>query len=764
MRIKVILFALLLSAGIFIYGPIIRAQSILYTSPVGVVTPAPSGYCASGSGYPILVDVNTGGIYSCSSGQWRGPLGSGSGGITQLIGDVTAGPGNGSQSAILATVNGAPGTCGDATDVCQMTTNAKGLVTSQSQVPITGADFTAAGDLAGTNTSQEVVGLESIPLPTLAASTGYLKDTDGVLSLSAGNTASGIIPYLCVGSLGPGGDDVSNINSILAGGTGVYIYVYGNSCLVDTADITLNSFQTFDARNATISTNRANTSTLQGALSNAAHKTPTTYSISCTLTAGSTTVTGCTGHSFVTNAPISDVDQTIQFTGALGNDIDMFSTIANVTSSSSFVMTEAVPSFVSTGTFSGTEIVRDHDIDVYLGIVNNAATGGGYTQTLVFDNCNRCRILSGTLSNTVANGSWHLTFANVENSGARDVKGFSYSGFGQDVIDFEGNWHNVFAEDITSDASDDAVAMKNGETWELAVTTGGGSGVYVSNLQGAGGSGGFRSYTSCLNSTGTTCSGLPQTNMIVNGITCQSIITTAGIPGGCFGVAAAFFVGDNPNSVAMPSSPPLLDNVVIRDVSGFSASSTGSPITIGINGNFNQYYGNFTFENIANNPGAPHGGNGTINVEVPASGSFSTNVASITIRDPAYNPTQSASAPLFNMTGGSTNGLVSAFSTDNPYLANFNFGGAFPNAQFPLIVAPFTQLQYCGSLTWAASSAGQTATCAGYLSSRVLTSCIDDWQNVAGPSYQQQLNSGGNGTVEIFPSTTVSGILNLWCK
>lgn len=63
--------------------------------------------------------------------------GSGSGsGITQLTGDVTA-SGSGSVPATLATVNSAPGTCGDATHVCQVTTNGKGLTTAQTAVAIT---------------------------------------------------------------------------------------------------------------------------------------------------------------------------------------------------------------------------------------------------------------------------------------------------------------------------------------------------------------------------------------------------------------------------------------------------------------------------------------------------------------------------------------------------------------------------------------------------------------------------------------------------
>lgn len=62
-------------------------------------------------------------------------------GITQLTGDVTAGPGSGSQAATLATVNASPGTYTNAT----VTVNGKGLVTSASSgtAPVTSVGATA---------------------------------------------------------------------------------------------------------------------------------------------------------------------------------------------------------------------------------------------------------------------------------------------------------------------------------------------------------------------------------------------------------------------------------------------------------------------------------------------------------------------------------------------------------------------------------------------------------------------------------------------
>jgi hypothetical protein len=63
----------------------------------------------------------------------------GAGGITQLTGDVTAGPGVGSQAATLSATGVTPGTYGSATEVGQFTVDAKGRLTFAQNVTITGA-------------------------------------------------------------------------------------------------------------------------------------------------------------------------------------------------------------------------------------------------------------------------------------------------------------------------------------------------------------------------------------------------------------------------------------------------------------------------------------------------------------------------------------------------------------------------------------------------------------------------------------------------
>lgn len=70
--------------------------------------------------------------------------------LTGLTGDVTA-SGPGLVSATLATVNSSPGQCGDSSHVCQITTNAKGLVTAQAAIAVSGGS--GSGNVSGPSSS-----------------------------------------------------------------------------------------------------------------------------------------------------------------------------------------------------------------------------------------------------------------------------------------------------------------------------------------------------------------------------------------------------------------------------------------------------------------------------------------------------------------------------------------------------------------------------------------------------------------------------------
>lgn len=74
-------------------------------------------------------------------------------GITQLTGDVTAGPGNGSQVATLATVNSNVGSFGSSTSIPNFTVNGKGLLTAAGSNVV----IAPAGTLTGTTLAVNVV-------------------------------------------------------------------------------------------------------------------------------------------------------------------------------------------------------------------------------------------------------------------------------------------------------------------------------------------------------------------------------------------------------------------------------------------------------------------------------------------------------------------------------------------------------------------------------------------------------------------------------
>jgi len=83
-------------------------------------------------------------------------------GITQLTGDVTAGPGNGSQAATLASIITAGGPIGSSSVVPIITYDAKGRLTSVSNATITPAAIGApsgSGTSTGSNTGDQTITL-----------------------------------------------------------------------------------------------------------------------------------------------------------------------------------------------------------------------------------------------------------------------------------------------------------------------------------------------------------------------------------------------------------------------------------------------------------------------------------------------------------------------------------------------------------------------------------------------------------------------------
>lgn len=88
-------------------------------------------------------------------------------GITQLTGDVTAGPGSGSQAATLATVNSNVGGFGSSTAIPSFTVNAKGLITAASSSAV----IAPAGTLTGTTLASNVVTSSLTAVGTITSGT-----------------------------------------------------------------------------------------------------------------------------------------------------------------------------------------------------------------------------------------------------------------------------------------------------------------------------------------------------------------------------------------------------------------------------------------------------------------------------------------------------------------------------------------------------------------------------------------------------------------
>jgi trimeric autotransporter adhesin len=166
------------SGDIVTSGSITAGGGIMSTSTTAgflppVMTTTQKNAISSPATGLIVYDSTLGSLQEYNGSTWVAV--SGTGGITQLTGDVTAGPGSGSQAATLSTVNSNVGSF----NWSNITVNGKGLITAASanSTPVTSITGTANQVIASASTGsitlslpQSVATISSPTFATLALS------------------------------------------------------------------------------------------------------------------------------------------------------------------------------------------------------------------------------------------------------------------------------------------------------------------------------------------------------------------------------------------------------------------------------------------------------------------------------------------------------------------------------------------------------------------------------------------------------------------
>ena len=230
-----------------------------FGSPSGVITPNRIG--------DEYTDKTSGDLWKATglaNTDWT-DLSSGSGGITQLTSDVTAGPGSGSQAATLATVATAQ-TTGDASHTPTLTLDIKGRITtivnnaiSIAHTQISDWAATLAGYLAlagGTMAGNIAMGANKI--------TGLANGSAAQDAAAFGQISGAIVAQGYAGAYGDGSDGAAHFiasgSTTVAGATlssGTYTMqrdIFGSGMTIDTTVVIVtNGYRIFD--NGTLTNN-----------------------------------------------------------------------------------------------------------------------------------------------------------------------------------------------------------------------------------------------------------------------------------------------------------------------------------------------------------------------------------------------------------------------------------------------------------------------------------------------------------------------------
>ena len=231
MKLRLVLCSILFSASFCLFA---HAQSYIGTAPVAIVTPAPSGVCTPGSGYPLLVDYLTGSIYTCN-GSWSQPQG----GVTEIIGPnstvkgpiTLSGAGvvqNGNTFTFTQTINSFG--CTGAFGVINCTAGNFGTVaagTSVTTPQVNGYAYASAyatagsGTIASPYTSPSGTGgiqeaINSLPVTTGNAASRTVFIASGYYSITAPITVTNPVNLI-----GAGWDSVLYVSSSFSGAGGI---------------------------------------------------------------------------------------------------------------------------------------------------------------------------------------------------------------------------------------------------------------------------------------------------------------------------------------------------------------------------------------------------------------------------------------------------------------------------------------------------------------------------------------------------------------
>jgi hypothetical protein len=492
----------------------------------------------------------------------------------------------------------------------------------------------------------------------------------GVLTCpGSGGGAVNHITYSCTGTAST---DTSAINTALST-PGTYLYLFGN-CQTNNSVI-LFSGDTLDWRGQTLTSTMPSSGTSFGndiaSITNEAVVNPTTTSYSCNATQNSTALT-CASASF-TNA---DINQSFACVGGLTSGVYLRTSIANITSSTAITLSDPTGA-IGTGTIilSCAETIRDHDMQILAGTITMTASSNTYgrPQELAIGHANDVNINGGKWLEPDGTSDWHMVIYDVSKVTVENTFMRSYSGYGQDGVDFEGPWTNITVQNNKFDVSDDAIALKNGEydaspqNYLLRNTNGAGHGAYILNNKGSGDSSGVTVHSSCVNASGS-CIASNLDNIVIDGVVGEPENTE--------------------NSGTAGFATPVTVNVAMGAASDFGTTATINQVYIShvynvlnnVNANYtvaigtpsvsaNEYYGNITVTDVGPQNNSYPGDLAAIIVYVPTS-SFQTYINTLGIYDTGYM----ASKSLFGV--ANSNATITNFLADNPISANYTFNNA----------------------------------------------------------------------------------------